>query len=70
MLSLAGDAKCKMSNQVSDWTSTLARLDCTALLCWMPAHPYYNEIVLGVGKGVSVVPKTLPGLVPRDPGSP
>ena len=37
-------------NQVSDWTSTLARLDCTALLCWMPAHPYYYEIVLGVGK--------------------
>ena len=24
------------SNQVSDWTSTLARLDCTPLLCWMP----------------------------------
>ena len=37
-------------NQVSDWTSTLARLDCTTLLYWMPAHPYYYEIVLGVGK--------------------
>jgi hypothetical protein len=26
--------------QVSDWTSTLAQLNCTALLCWMLAHTY------------------------------
>jgi hypothetical protein len=25
-------------NQVPDWTSTLAQLDCTTLLCWMPPH--------------------------------
>ncbi len=37
-------------NQVSDWTSTLARLDCTKLLCWMPAPTYYYKTVPGVGE--------------------
>ena len=36
-------------NQVSDWTLTLARLDCTALLYWMPPTYYNITSVLGVG---------------------
>ena len=35
----------------------------------MPAHPYYYKIVLGVGKDECGA-KNLPGLVPRNPGSP
>ncbi len=48
--------------QVSDWTSTLARLDCTTLLFRMPAPTYYyTKTVLGVGGGVGVVPETCLG---------
>ncbi len=48
-------------NQVSDWTSTLAWLDCTTLLCWMPAPTYYYKNSTRCGRGVSVVPKTCLG---------
>ncbi len=31
------------NGQVSDWTLTLARLNCSTLLCWMSAPTYYYK---------------------------